>query len=280
MSGDGTTGYASLRVTERGPVLEVLIDHPPMNLLDQTMRADLDHLSRRLADDLSTKVVVIRSADEDFFIAHVDVTGVIGRRVSAYRRAGVLGQFHTMVERWRTLPQVTVAELRGAARGGGLEFLLSLDLVYADADRAVIGLPEVALGIIPAGGGTQRLARATSRGRALEMILTSNDYTAREAERWGIVTRALPGDLLSSHVASVVERISAWPTEALRLAKQAVDAATPSPTDGLLHEYHYFNLSLRSAGTDERLRRFLARGGQQRATEVALGENLPTLLAD
>jgi enoyl-CoA hydratase/carnithine racemase len=265
---------APVRVRQDGAVLRVTIDHPPMNVLDAAVREQLDALSRRLVADDGTRVVVIGSDDPDYFLAHADVTAVQGRRIDPLARKAGLGPFHEMVERWRTLPQATVGVVRGAARGGGLEFLLSLDMVYAARESAVFGLPEVALGILPAGGGTQRLARATSRGRALEVVLGCDDLDADEAERFGIVTRALRSDELDAFVRTLASRIASWPAPAIRLAKAAVDAALPSPVEGLADEYHYFSLLLADPRTRERLRRFLDAGGQTREGEAELGRRL------
>ncbi|MDI1288450.1 MAG: enoyl-CoA hydratase/isomerase family protein [bacterium] len=274
------TDYACLRLDERGSVLRVTVDHPPINLLDAALRADLDRLSIQLSTDDAFSVVVIASADPDFFIAHADVFGLLGRTVRHYERRGVLGQFQAMLERWRTLPQATIGELRGAARGGGLEFLLSLDMVYAATENAVVSLPEVALGIIPGGGGTQRLATAAGRSRALEVILSCNDIDAATAAAYGLVTRNLPNTELTTFVDVLARRIACWPRRSIQLAKQAVDAARPAPTDGLLDEYHYFNAALADHETEARLRRFLAAGGQSREGERDLGRNLPGMVSD
>lgn len=265
---------APVEVRRDGAVLHVTIDHPPMNVLDAAVREQLDTLSRRLVADDGTRVVVIGSRDPDYFLAHADVTAVHGRRIDPLARRAGLGPFHEMVERWRTLPQATVGVVRGAARGGGLEFLLSLDMVYAARESAVFGLPEVALGILPAGGGTQRLARATSRGRALEVVLGCDDLDADEAERFGIVTRALDSAELDAFVRTLTTRIASWPAAAIRLAKAAVDAALPSPVAGLADEYQFFSLLLSDPGTHERLQRFLDAGGQTRGGEAELGRRL------
>lgn len=269
----------SLHVRHEGTVMRVVIDNPPVNVLDSRLRADLDQLSRRLVTDATTRAVVVESAHPEVFIAHADVHAVRGRVVRSPARRATLGPFHEMVERWRTLPQPTIGVVRGAARGGGLEFLLSLDMVYA-GHGAQFGLPEVALGILPAGGGTQRLARSTSRGRALEAILGCDDYSALEAAAFGMITRALDDDELERYVGDLARRIASWPPDAVRLAKAAVDAASPNPVDGLLDEYHYFSLLLAGGAADDRLGRFLAAGGQTLEGERNLGARLPALFPE
>lgn len=266
----------TLRLRVDGSVAEVTIDHPPMQLLDSAMRSDLAEAAELLADADSVTVAVVRSADPEFFIAHADATGIIGREVPADATPRTLGTLQTIGERWRHLPVVTIAELDGAARGGGLEFLLSLDIIYASTDRAVIGLPEAALGIVPAGGGTQRLPWTTTRGRALELALTSDDYDAATAEAWGIVTRAVPSHELRALTDRTAARVARWPAEAVRRVKRSIDTALPEAGDGLLAEYGHFFACLRDVG-DERMRRFLERGGQTRDGERELASRLVEL---
>lgn len=266
----------TLRVIVDGAIAHVTIDHPPMQLLDGPMRDDLAATADLLAALDTVTVAVVRSADPDFFVAHADANGIIGRELPPDGSPTSLGTLQTIGERWRHLPMVTIGELDGAARGGGLEFLLSLDLVYASTDRAVIGLPEVALGIVPAGGGTQRLARTMTRGRALEMALTSADYDALTAERWGIVTRAVPSAELGPLTDRTARRIASWPADAVRRLKRSIDAALPDADNGLRAEYGHFIACLRDVG-DDRLRRFLERGGQTRNGETDLGDRLDEL---
>ncbi len=248
----------------------VTISHPPVNLLDVPMLMDLSRLVGELAAaDASrpdaTRVVVLRSADPEFFIAHADLEMIkaLPREPQPYPTE--LGFFHAFVERWRTLPQVTIAQIEGRARGGGSELALSLDLRFAAIGRAVLAQPEVAIGIIPGGSGTQRLGRLLGRGRALEAILGCADFDAVTAERYGWVNRALPDDEIGPFVDQLARRIASFPPAAVRLAKQAVDAALPPPHDGLLAEAHAFNQTLTDPELDARFDAALAAGAQTRA---------------
>src|SRR5437763_17077314 len=154
------------------------------------------------------------------------------------------------MERWRTLPQVTIAQLEGRARGGGSEFALSLDLRFGAIGRAILGQPEVAVGILPGGSGTQRLPRLMGRGRALEAVLGCDDFDAELAERYGWINRALPPAEIGPFVDRLARRIAAFPRLAVRLAKQAVDAAGGALEEGLLEEWRCFNLSLADPALD------------------------------
>jgi hypothetical protein len=144
-----------------------------------------------LASDDAVRVVVLRSANPDFFIAHADVTLIQRLPTTPPPPPTELGLFHAMVDRFRTMPKATIGVVEGIARGGGSELLLSLDMRFAALGRARLAQPEVALGIIPGGSGTQRLPRLVGRARALEIILGCDDIEADVAERWGYVNRAL-----------------------------------------------------------------------------------------
>ena len=146
-------GYSALRVAVERGVAFVTIDHPPINLLDLTLIADLDRVSRELDADAAVKVVVLQSANPDFFVAHADVTLIQQMPPELPPRAEKLGMFHAMVDRLRTMPKATIAKIEGRCRGGGSELALSCDMRFAARGTAVLGQPEVAIGIIPGGGG-------------------------------------------------------------------------------------------------------------------------------
>src|SRR5262249_31724656 len=147
-----------------------------------------------------------------------------------------IGPFVALMERLRRLSKPTIGAIAGIARGGGSELLLSLDMRFAARRKTRLAQPEVALGIIPGGGGTQRLGRLIGRARPLEVVRGCADVGAEEAAAIGYVNRAIDDERLEGFVRGLAERIAAMPVEAVRLAKQAVDAALPSPEPGLLVE--------------------------------------------
>ena len=142
-------------------------------------------LARRLADDPAVRVVVLRSANPEFFIAHFDVT-LIQHLPTDAGTPESLNDFHAMCEAFRTMPKATIAVIEGRVGGGGSELALSCDMRFAALGKAVFAQPEVALGILPGGSGTQRLPRLCGRGRALEVVLGCEDIPADLAERYGI----------------------------------------------------------------------------------------------
>src|SRR5438128_4209803 len=264
----GAYEHEGLRVEIDERVAFVTLDHPPVNLFDAVLIGSLGNLAGELADDTGVGAVVVRSADPEFFIAHADLGLIQALPRDRTDRPGRLEFIHVFMERWRTLPQVTIAQLEGRVRGGGSEFALSLDLRFGAIGRAILGQPEVAVGILPGGGGTQRLPRLMGRSRALEVVLGCDDYDAELAERYGWVNRALPPADIGPFVDRLARRIAAFPPQAVRLAKRAVDAAGGPLEDGLLEESHCFNLT--DPALDARMEGALAAGVQTRAGELDL----------
>ncbi len=256
--------YSALRVEREAGVAFVTIDHPPINLFDVTLMREVARLGVELEQDDEIRVIVFQSANPEFFIAHADVELIEKLPSEPAPKPTELTFFHAMVERFRTMPKVSIAKLEGRAGGGGSEFLLSLDMRFGAIGRAVLAQPEVALGILPGGSGTQRLPRLMGRSRALEAVLGCMDFPADLAERYGWLNRALPPDELGPFVDTLARRIASYPAEAIARAKACVLAAEPDPTPGLLEEAHLFNQTLALEDTRARMRRFMEVGGQTR----------------
>jgi enoyl-CoA hydratase/carnithine racemase len=270
--------HEGLRVEVDQRVAFVTLDHPPVNLFDAVLIGSLGELAGELADDRDVGAVVVRSADPEFFIAHADLGLIQALPRDRTDRPEQLEFIHVFMERWRTLPQVTIAQLEGRARGGGSEFALSLDLRFGAIGRAILGQPEVAVGILPGGSGTQRLPRLMGRSRALEVVLGCEDFDAELAERYGWINRALPAAEIGPFVERLARRIAAFPPEAVRLAKRAVDAASGPLEAGLLEEAHCFNLTLADPQLDARMEGALAAGAQTREGELDLPGLIETSL--
>ncbi len=149
-------------------------------------------------------------------------------------------------------PFITGASIRGRTRGGGNELALALDLRYACLENAYFGQPEVGLGLLPGGGGTERLPRLLSRDRALEAILGSGDYDAAHAERWGWVTRALADAELDAFVDDMVARLASFDKNSLAAAKAVVNRATLPPDTDLATAFAEFARSLTLPGFQAR----------------------------
>lgn len=270
-------GYGCFRIEVEAGIARVVIDHPPINLFDGTLMGEMARLSAELGADDDVRVIVFRSANPDFFIAHADVDLIRRLPTDVPPKAESLNFFDEMVDRFRTMPRVSIGVIEGRARGGGSEFLQGLDMRFAARGRAVLSQPEVALGILPGGGGTQRLPRLLGRGRAAEVILGCADFDADLAERYGWVNRALPADEIGEFVDDLARRIASYPAEAIALAKEALNGADTPIEQGLIDESHAFNRTLATDAAQARMRRFMEIGGQTVEGEKALAELLEKL---
>jgi enoyl-CoA hydratase/carnithine racemase len=261
--------YRTLAVSVAAGVATVTINHPPINLFDLAMMEDMVRLGPELAADTAVRVIVFQSADPEFFIAHADVEFIESIPPDLTDRPERPSFFHQMLETFRLMPKVTIGKIEGRARGGGSELLLAFDMRFAAIGRALMAQPEVAIGIIPGAGGCVRLPRLIGRGRALEVILGCEDFDAETAERYGYVNRALPAADIGPFVDRLARRIATFPAHAIGAAKAAVDASASLPiNEALLEEQYRFNLTLGNPETRERMRRFMANGGQTRAVEM------------
>jgi enoyl-CoA hydratase/carnithine racemase len=263
-------GYECLRVRTEDGVAWVTIDHPPVNLFDLPLITEMGRLGEELHRDDAIRVVVVESADPEFFIAHADVGLIQMLPPEPDTPPGQLGLFQAMVDRFRTLEKATIAKIAGRCRGGGSEFVLALDMRFAAVETAVLAQPEVSVGIIPGGGGTQRLPRLMGRGRAMEIVLGCLDYRAELAERYGYVNRALPGNELDGFVNALARRIAGYPAEAIALAKRAVLLSDAGIIENLREEERLFYESARNPAAKAAMSAYMAAGGQQREVELML----------
>ena len=265
--------YPHLTVTVRDGVATVLIDNPPINLMTSGLFRSLAKVSVDLSNDDDVRVVVLRSANPEFFIAHFDVAAILefptdGEAVEEPE----LGGFDRMCEAYRTMGKVTIAELRGRVGGGGAELSSACDMRFGDLETFQWNQMEVPLGILPGGGGTQRIPRLIGIGRAMEVVLGADDIDAETAERWGFLNRAMSGDSLSAYVDAVATRIASFPPAAVREAKRAVNASVERSLDeGLKYESYLFQVLLRDADAQPSMRQYLDAGGQTRDVELRIG---------
>lgn len=208
----------------RDGVAHITLNRPDrMNTLGGTMKQDLAaaFFEHARADE-NVRCVLLGGAGDRAFCAGADI------KERAARVAGMHDYFvqqqrtHELFSGIESFEKPVVAALNGVALGGGLELALCCDIRLA-ADHARVGLPEVKLGVIPAAGGTQRLARLVGVGVAKELIFTSALLDAEEALRLGIVNRVVPAAGLAAHAAELAQRIAAQPPLAVRFAKQAVN---------------------------------------------------------
>ena len=265
--------FKLMNVVQQGRVATVTIDNPPVNVITMALLKELDALSAALKADTDLTVVVIRSADPDFFLAHFDVTAILDRPIGFEpQRDAQLKPFHALCERFRTMNKVIIAQIEGRVGGGGSELSAAFDMRFGVRGKTCINQMEVPLGILPGGTGTQRLPRLIGRGRAMELILSGDDMDAETAERWGYLNRIFEPDEIGPYVERLAKRIASFPPSAVRLAKQSVNQSEKPWLDGLFEEAYLFEQLLRTDAARTNMQRFLEIGGQTREGELRMNE--------
>lgn len=254
-------------------VRKIVFSNLPANLIAPETVTQLHEAVVRLSNDPAVQVVVIASSVTGFFFNHFDL-----RQAANFPRLSDSDATPTWVDlvmRLSKAPFVSIAEIRGRTRGGGNELSLACDLRYASKEMAFFSQPEVGTGIVPGGGGSERLPRLIGRDRALEAILTSLDYDADTAERYGWITRALPDTELDGFVDTLAARLSSFDKSALIAAKEQVNRATLPPDSDLRSAYAEYSRSLANPGLGMRMQRLgslMATNGLD--VEMRLGEYL------
>jgi enoyl-CoA hydratase/carnithine racemase len=186
---------------------------------------ELGALMTELDADPSVKVVEFQSANPEFLVAHLDVA-------KAAQQPEVLGLWRDIVLRLASTPVVSIAKIRGRTRGIGNEFVLACDMRFASRQSALFGNPEIGVGLVPGGGGLEWLPRVVGRSRALEIVLSADDFDADVAERYGWVNRTLDDGELDLFVDALVRRLATFDRETLGAAKAQINRfGTPTAAE-------------------------------------------------
>lgn len=238
-----------------GRVATVTINRPDkLNALNEATRAELCTIMARLTDDAGVRVVILTGAGEKAFVAGADIGEFAGR--TPVVQHGVMSGTNVFdaVER---LPKPIIAAINGYCLGGGCELAMACDIRIA-SDKARLGQPEVKLGILPGGGGTQRLPRLVGLGNAYRLLYTGEMIGAAEALRIGLVDEVVPGVELGERVRALAQTVAGMSPVALRYIKEAVQASVRAPLDeGLRLERTLFGLAFASQDKEEGVRAFL-----------------------
>jgi enoyl-CoA hydratase/carnithine racemase len=253
---------------ERGVVL-VKIAAPPMNLLGPGLVRDLVSLIQRAEADDTVRVLVFKSADPDYFISHVDLTQVTEYRAEAAKLTGEasIGLLFRYLSASRL---ITIAQIEGRVRAAGSEFALACDMRFAARESAIFCQFEPAFGQLPGGGAAQHLTRLMGRARALEVMLSAEDYDAELAERYGWINRALPADALGAFVSSLAHRIARFPAAGQMLVKDRVNAIALAPIEDFRRDSDLFGEGVGEPDAQRRIASALRLGFQTRDAELAL----------
>ena len=269
--------FETLTARREGGVLSVEIAAPPMNLLGPELVRDLVSLIQRAEGDETVRVLVFTSGDPDYFISHVDLNRVVEYRAEAAKLTGEASI--ALLFRYLSASRlITIAQIEGRVRAAGSEFVLACDMRFAARETAIFAQFEPAFGQVPGGGAVQHLTRLMGRARALEVMLSAQDYDAELAERYGWINRALPADALAEFVSFLARRIAAFPAAGQVLAKDRVNAIALAPVEDFRHDSDLFGEAVRTPDAQRRVVAALEHGFQTRAAELDLGPALGDLI--
>ena len=275
-----TESAAQLRIIEETPgYWRVVFDNPPLNITGATIFEGLQDLLARMDVSQRLRVVVFESANPGFYLGHLDLADIAGS-LGLLKTTGPSGLpilMDTFV-RISQSPIVSIAKIRGRARGVCSEFVLACDMRFASRENAVLAQVEVGAGVHP-GGGTERLPPLVGRGRALEIILGANDFDGATAERYGYVNRALPDSELDGFVDVLARRIASFDRRPIEAAKNLVNRVSLPSADRLLDGLNSFTAALTWPESQRRFQALFNRGlNRPGEMENRFGELLGTLL--
>ncbi|UCF90605.1 MAG: enoyl-CoA hydratase/isomerase family protein, partial [Desulfobacterales bacterium] len=209
---------------KRNGVAHVIMNSPPANAMSVALMTQLTELLGQLETDAESRAVIFRSALEKIFMAGADLKHLLRVDAKGFREYIKFAQ--DLVNRIETLPKPTFAVLSGHALGGGCEFALACDFRYMSETKAIIGLPEVTLGLLPGAGGTQRLPRLIGRSKAVELLLTGNALKGPEALAIGLVDRIYPAEQLLEESVKVAAKLAQGATQAIGQIKACLRSSS------------------------------------------------------
>ena len=230
--------YENILVETRGRVGLVTLNRPKqLNALNDRLMDELGAALRTFDADDGIGAIVI-TGNEKAFAAGADIAAMAGwSYMDVFRSEYITRNWETL----RRIRKPVIAAVAGYALGGGCELAMMCDIVIA-ADTAKFGQPEIRLGVIPGAGGTQRLPRAVSKAKAMDLCLTARTMDADEAERAGLVSRVVPAERLLDDALEAATTIAGFSLPALMMAKEAINRAYETPlAEGILFERRLFH---------------------------------------
>lgn len=221
--------FEEIILAKEPPLAWITLNRPHrLNTITPKMIDEVNSVLSQLWDDSETRVLIIKGSGERAFSAGFDVTVFTETNPTAVFEN--TRKFQNALSRLENFPKPVIASIDGYALGGGCEMILACDFRIA-SDRAEIGQPEIKLGLIPGGGGTQRLARIIGPAKTKEIVMLGERITSQEALRIGLVNVVVPADRLEAETRTMAEKLAQGPPIALKLAKYAINAATETPLE-------------------------------------------------
>jgi enoyl-CoA hydratase/carnithine racemase len=218
---------AQIRLTRSSPACwRITFDNPPLNLMGPEFVLELREIMNALETDEQVRVVVLDSAVEGFFLNHSDFLAKLEDLTSIPQGPTGLEAWPDILVRLTRAPVVSIASIRGRATGNGSEIALACDMSFASREKAILSQWEVGVGLVAGGGPMARLPRLMGRGRALEVLLGSEDIGGDLAQAYGYVNRSLPDAELDGFVDALAARIASFDKWAIANTKRLVNAAS------------------------------------------------------
>src|SRR6201997_445836 len=241
----------------------VVLDNPPLNLMGPEFVMEMREVMTSLETDAEVKVVVFDSAVEGFFLNHSDFLASLDDLTGIPQGPTGLEAWPDILVRLTRAPFVSIALIRGRATGNGSELALACDMSFASREKALFSQWEVGVGLVAGGGPMARLPRVLGRGRALEVLLSSDDIPGAEAERLGYVNRALPDADLDGFVDALATRIASFDRWAIANTKRLVNEASLPPDVEIRAGWDACMASVKRPAAQERIKALLAQGLQK-----------------
>jgi enoyl-CoA hydratase len=215
-----------VRYETEGPVATITVDHPPANALSNAVLAEIEEALNQAVADSNVRAVIFTGAGEKFFVAGADIGEFLKIPKEKYAERTAKGQHVTL--QMETMAKPIIMAINGYCLGGGCEMAMAGDVRIA-ADNAVLGQPEIKLGIIPGFGGTQRLPRLIGKSRAMELLFTGDNIDAKTALELGLVSRVVPGAELMPQAKELALKLAQQAPLAIAAIKRAVHRGLDHP---------------------------------------------------
>lgn len=254
---------------------KISINHPPVNVFDPEFSIQLRTVMDELEANENLKVVVFESANPDFYVAHAELVNIF-EFPKGEGKTGLSKSWPDIAKRLEQAPFVSIASIRGRARGLGSEFVQAFDMRFASREKAIFAQPEIGIGSFPGGGGMERLHLLTGKARALEIILSGNDYDAETAANYGWINRAIADTELDVFVNNLANRIASFDLKIIATIKSIMNERATLPKNEQITETQIrFFASLTEPEARTRIKTLLDKGLQTYGdVELNLGKHL------